>query len=173
MRKVVMAVAMTLSLAACAQGGYGNGGYGGGYGGGGGGPMITKQTGGAVLGGVGGAVAGSQFGKGKGQLAMTAVGTLLGAFLGSEIGSSLDRADQGYAARAGSNAFESARSGQSIAWNNPDSGHYGTVTPMRTFEQAPGQYCREYQQTVNVGGQQQSSYGTACRMPDGSWKVMN
>lgn len=171
MTKVLMVCALTLSLAACAQ--PGGGGYGGGYGSGGGGPMISKQTGGAVLGGVGGALAGSQFGKGKGQLAMTAVGTLLGAFLGSEVGSSLDRADNSYANQAGQQAFESARAGQSIAWNNPDSGHGGAVTPMRTYEQAPGQFCREYQQTVVVGGQEQRSFGTACRQPDGSWKVVN
>ncbi|MBC7951700.1 MAG: glycine zipper 2TM domain-containing protein [Rhodospirillaceae bacterium] len=167
MKKVLMACALTLSLAACAQPG------GGGYGGGGNGPMISKQTGGAVLGGVGGALAGSQFGGGKGKLAMTAVGTLLGAFLGSEVGSSLDRADHTYANQAGQQAFESARAGQSIAWNNPDSGHTGMVTPTRTYEQTPGQFCREYQQTVVVGGQEQRSFGTACRQPDGSWKVAN
>ncbi|HLO78980.1 MAG TPA: RT0821/Lpp0805 family surface protein, partial [Magnetospirillum sp.] len=58
-------------------------------------------------------------------------------------------------------------------WNNPDSGHYGTVTPTRTYEAAPGQYCREYQQTINVGGQEQRSFGTACRQSDGSWRVQN
>ncbi len=160
MKKVLIAAALAAALAGCAQ--PGSGGYG-----------ISKQTGGAVLGGVGGAVAGSQFGKGKGQLAMTAVGTLLGAFLGSEVGASLDRADQTYAHQAGQRAFESAPTGQPIAWNNPDSGHYGSVTPTRTYEAAPGQYCREYQQTVTVGGEHQSSYGTACRQPDGSWKVAN
>ena len=161
MKKVLLACALTLSLAACAQQG-GGGGFG-----------MNKQTGGAVLGGVGGAVAGSQFGKGKGQLAATAVGTLLGAFIGSEVGASLDRADQTYANQAGNRAFERAPSGQSVAWNNPDSGNSGTITPTRTYEAAPGQYCREYQQTIMVGGQQQQSYGTACRQPDGAWKVQN
>jgi surface antigen len=166
MRKVMMACALTLSLAACAQ-------QGGGYGGGDGGFGLNKQTGGTVLGGVGGALAGSQFGKGTGQIAMTAVGTLLGAFVGSEFGRSLDRADQTYANQAGAQAFENAHTGQAIAWNNPDSGHSGTVTPVRTYEQAPGQYCREYQQTITVGGQQQQSFGTACRQADGTWKVVN
>lgn len=134
--------------------------------------MGTKQTGGAILGGVGGAVAGSQFGKGKGQLAATAIGTLLGAFVGSEVGKSLDRADQQYAHQASQRAFESMPAGQTVAWNNPDSGHSGTITPVRTYEQAPGQYCREYQTTVNIGGQNEQAYGTACRQPDGSWKVV-
>lgn len=159
MKKVLTAAVVAVSLAACAQQG-GEGGFG-----------MNKQTGGAVLGGVGGAVAGAQFGKGTGQIAATALGTLLGAFVGSEVGSSLDRADATYAHQAGQQAFETAPSGQAIVWNNPDSGHSGTVMPTRTYEAAPGQYCREYQQTVTVGGQKQQSYGTACRQPDGSWQV--
>lgn len=132
----------------------------------------TKQTGGAILGGVGGAVAGAQFGKGTGNLAMTAIGTLLGAYVGSEVGKSLDRADQQYAHQAGQRAFESAPAGQAVAWNNPDSGHSGTVTPTRTYEASPGQYCREYQTSVSIDGRTEQAYGTACRQPDGSWKVV-
>lgn len=131
-----------------------------------------KQTGGAILGGIGGAVAGAQFGKGTGQIAATALGTLLGAYVGSEVGKSLDKADQQYAHQAGQRAFETAPSGQPVAWNNPDSGHSGTVTPTRTYEASPGQYCREYQTTVSIDGRSEQAYGTACRQPDGSWKVV-
>lgn len=35
-----------------------------------------------------------------------------------------------------------------------------------------GRYCREYQSTVVVNGMQQPSYGTACRMPDGTWRIV-
>lgn len=35
-----------------------------------------------------------------------------------------------------------------------------------------GRYCREYQSTVVVNGMQQASYGTACRMPDGTWRIV-
>lgn len=39
--------------------------------------------------------------------------------------------------------------------------------------QAPaGQECREYRSTVNVGGVRQPIYGTACRQPDGSWRIV-
>ncbi len=34
-------------------------------------------------------------------------------------------------------------------------------------------YCREYQRSVNVGGHMEQSYGTACRQPDGAWKVVS
>lgn len=36
-----------------------------------------------------------------------------------------------------------------------------------------GQLCREYQTTVMIGGLAQPGYGTACRQPDGSWRVTN
>ena len=35
-----------------------------------------------------------------------------------------------------------------------------------------GTYCREYQQTVTIDGKQERSYGTACRQPDGTWKIV-
>lgn len=132
-----------------------------------------KQTVGTILGGVGGAVAGAQFGSGSGRLAMTAVGTLLGAYLGSEVGTSLDRADQLEAQQAETLAH-SAPIGDTIRWNNPDSGHYGTVTPVRDgTDTASGQYCREYQTTVTVGGKTEDAFGTACQQPDGSWKIVS
>jgi len=60
-----------------------------------------------------------------------------------------------------------------VPWTNPDNGHAGTVTPTRTYQTAGGTYCREYQQTVTIGGKDERSYGTACRQPDGSWKIAN
>jgi len=134
--------------------------------------MGSKQTGGAILGGIGGAVAGAQFGKGKGQLAATALGTLIGAMVGSEVGKSLDRADRQYMGQAEQRAY-SAPVGQSIQWNNPESGNYGSITPVRDGrDSATGSYCREYQQTVVVGGRSEQAYGTACQQPDGSWKIV-
>lgn len=132
-----------------------------------------KQTGGAILGGIGGAVVGSQFGSGTGQLAAVAAGTLLGAFLGSEVGKSLDRADRLAMEQTTQNTLENKPVGTTSTWSNPDSGHSGTVTPVKTFETTSGQYCREYSQTVNIGGKVEEAYGTACRQPDGTWKVVN
>jgi surface antigen len=41
------------------------------------------------------------------------------------------------------------------------------------YQAANGTYCREYQQEITVGGKEQQSYGTACRQPDGTWKILN
>lgn len=131
-----------------------------------------KQTVGGVVGGAGGAVAGAQFGKGRGQIAATALGTLLGAYLGSEVGKSLDSADREAAYRAEQRAYTSPM-GQTITWNNPQSGNSGSYTPVRDGNDQSGNYCREYQSKVTVQGKTQNAYGTACRQPDGDWKIVN
>ena len=132
-----------------------------------------KQTGGTLLGGGLGALAGSQIGKGNGQLVAVAAGTLLGAFVGSNIGESLDKADQMYADKAAQNTFEKAKTGQATTWQNPDNGHSGTIVAQKAYQTQAGQYCREFTQTIQIGGQTQKGYGTACRQPDGSWQIVN
>ncbi len=122
---------------------------------------------GAVIGGV----LGSKVGKGSGQLWATGAGVLLGAVLGSEIGRSLDKADMAYAQQANVKA-QSAPIGEPITWNNPESGNHGQVVATRDGYTDSGRYCREYQQTITVGGKQQEGYGTACQQPDGSWEVV-
>lgn len=151
-----LAVVAALGLGACQNADYGQ-----------------KQVGGAILGGVGGALAGSTFGQGKGKVAAVAVGTLLGALLGSEIGKSLDRADQAALDRTTQGALEVNPTGSQSTWRNPDSGHYGTVTPTRTYQAPSGSYCREFTQTVTIGGRTEEAYGTACRQPDGTWQIQN
>jgi len=132
----------------------------------------SKQTGGAVLGGIGGALLGSVFGKGSGQLAAVAVGTLVGAMIGSEVGKSLDKADRAAIDSAEKQAT-TAPLGETITWNNPDSGNSGTVTAVRDGENTQGRYCREFRQTIEVDGQLEEGYGTACRQDDGSWQIMS
>lgn len=131
-----------------------------------------KQTGGTLVGAGLGALLGSQIGSGRGQLAAVAVGALAGAMMGGEIGKSLDKADRAAMQRSTNDALERAPSGQSVAWNNPDSGNYGTVVPKPAYRAPTGEYCREYQQTVTVGGKSEEAYGKACRQPDGSWKII-
>lgn len=132
----------------------------------------TKQGVGGIGGAVLGGLAGSQIGSGSGQLWATGAGVLLGGLLGSEIGSSLDNADKAYAQQANTRAL-SAPVGENISWNNPQSGNYGSITPTRDGYSSGGRYCREYQQTIVVGGKSQNGYGTACQQPDGSWEVVS
>lgn len=129
--------------------------------------MIGGATG-AILGGI----VGSKVGKGSGQLVGVGVGTLLGALAGSSIGASLDKADLMYANRATQKAY-TAPVGETISWNNPDTGNSGTVTPVKEGTSTSGRYCREYSQTINVGGRSEKAFGTACKNPDGTWQIVN
>lgn len=127
-----------------------------------------------AIGGLGGATVGGLLAAtAGGDAAGIAAGTILGGLIGGAIGSGLDAQDRQYAQQAAHNAFEYVPSGASVPWHNPDSGHSGQYLPTRTYQTAEGRYCREYQQTVIIHGRQQSSYGTACRQPDGSWQIVN
>ena len=132
-----------------------------------------KQTGGTLVGAGTGALIGSQIGKGDTRLAAVAIGTLLGGIVGSEVGKSLDRADRLEMANTTNHTLETYPTGSQAEWRNPDSGNYGTVTPTRTYQREDGTYCREFQQTVYVGGQMEEAYGTACRQSDGTWRIVS
>ena len=126
-----------------------------------------------AIGGLGGATVGGLIAAAAGGGgAAIAAGVIGGALIGGVVGNYLDDRDKKMAADSAHRALESAPSGQTVAWNNPDSGHSGTVTPVRTY-QSQGTYCREYQQTVTIDGKQERSYGTACRQPDGSWRIQS
>lgn len=118
----------------------------------------------SIIGGVVGGLIGNQFGKGDGRTAATIGGVLIGSIYGNSLSS--------YDQRCANQAFEYARPGTQVGWKNPDADSAYTILPTRDF-QKEGMYCREYQSKVNVGGSTQESFGTACRQPDGSWKIMN
>ena len=132
-----------------------------------------NETGGTLLGAGTGALLGAQIGHGHGRLLGVALGTLAGAMIGQDIGRSLDRADQLNMEHTAQTALESNATRQTSTWVDPDNGNSGSFTPVKTYHAADGQYCREYHQNVTVGGQQQQAYGTACRQPDGSWRIVN
>ncbi len=153
-KMLVVAVLIVFTTAACENGRYG-----------------TKQTIGTLGGAAAGGLLGAQFGSGTGQLAATAAGALLGALIGSEIGRTMDDVDRMRAEQAYGQA-QAAQIGETIAWDNPDTGNYGSITPTKEGTRAStGEYCRGFQQTVVIGGQQEDAYGIACRQPDGSWEI--
>ena len=148
MRKFVAAAGVALALSAC-----------------------SKQDVGALAGAGIGGLAGAQFGKGEGQLVATGIGVLLGALAGGAVGAELDAADRVIADAAFTGSLETAPTGTTTEWSNPDSGASGTYTPIATTQTASGQYCREFQQTITIGGQTENAHGRACRQPDGTWRV--
>ena len=126
----------------------------------------------ATIGGLGGAAAGGLIAAGAGgNPAAIAAGSLLGLLVGGAIGDYMDAQDRRYAYESTHYALESLPSGQTAQWRNPDNGHYGTVTPNRTYTQYGNQYCREFTQTAVIDGRRERVHGTACREPDGSWRI--
>jgi hypothetical protein len=61
--------------------------------------------------------------------------------------------------------------GETITWNQGNAS--GSVVATRDGTSSLGRYCREFQQTVTIGGRTESAYGTACRQADGTWEVVS
>lgn len=131
--------------------------------------LLDGPTVGGLLGAAAGGFTGAQFGKGQGKLAATALGTLVGFVIGQEVGRSFERVEEICFSRT----FEHVPDRETIVWQDPQHGAQYQVTPVRTAEAANDMYCREYQAKATVGGKVSETYGTACRQPDGSWKLMN
>jgi surface antigen len=125
---------------------------------------IIGSLGGAAIGGL----LGSQFGSGGGKGALTAIGVVGGALAGGYVGRSMAPPDQACVR----NSLEQVPTGQTAAWRNPDTGAQYQVTPTRTYESARGQVCRDFVSTALIDGREQRVEGTACRQPDGSWKII-
>ena len=127
----------------------------------------SRETQGAVAGGVIGGVLGASIGDGDGRVIATAAGTLLGSLFGAHVGRQLDELDR---YRAGQ-TLETARTGTSQRWVNPDSGVKYGVTPTRTYDSGHGTPCREFTMDAEIGGKTEQVYGSACRQADGTWKM--
>ncbi len=150
-RTAIAAVAVAIALAGC------------------GGIPIAKEDQGLVLGGVLGGVLGSQVGGGSGRIVGAVAGTLLGGYLGREVGRYMDRQDRASHEHALTNTVVY---GGRNDWANPRTRNRGYVEEVGSYQAAFG-YCREYRQRVWIGDRMVEGYGTACRQPDGSWRIMN
>lgn len=127
----------------------------------------------AIIGGAGGAVAGGLIASAlDANTAGVLGGMILGGLIGGAIGNRMDATDRREANKAARQALESAPVGTTTSWHNPDSGNSGTIMPTRTYQAQNGEYCREYRQTVTISDETQEAYGTACRQPDGKWRIV-
>ena len=138
--------------------------------------MSQNETTGTLLGGATGALLGSQFGKGDGRTAATAIGAIIGASVGREVGESMDETSRRKAVQATRHALDTAEIGTGITWENPantGAPARGSTVITRQGTDLQGRTCREFQQTVTIGGSEAQSYGTACRDGNGDWKVVS
>jgi len=129
----------------------------------------NREAVGALLGGVVGAAAGSTVGKGDERVMATIGGAIIGVLAGSAIGRGMDRAD-GYCV---AQTLAHVDDGDTVIWRNPETSSEYHVTPMRSYSNPGGQYCREYTAAATIGGRHQTIFGTACLRPDGTWQLIS
>ena len=103
---------------------------------------------------------------------LDSVGTRIDNSLGVAPAARYDRLgddDVAFAAQAMQTALETRKDGQTLAWNNPESGNGGSITPMRTYLTDAGVYCREYREVVEIQGDIGEATNTGCRTGERSW----
>lgn len=130
---------------------------------------------GGALGAVAGGLLGTQVGSGRGRTAAIIAGSILGGAVGAGIGNRLTQQDQQYSQQTTAQALNNNAPGQPAQWSNPQSGNYGYVEPTSPYYATSyGQDCRNYKQTIYVEGDQyETATGTACRQPDGTWRIVS
>lgn len=127
-----------------------------------------NQDVGTLFGAATGAVVGGALG--NGSLGAVAAGAVVGGFLGNALGSELDAADQRRAVDAQYRALEYGRTGAPVEWRG-GRGRYGDVvagSPYRVNDYN----CRDYTHTIYIDGRPEVARGTACKQPDGTWRVV-
>lgn len=130
---------------------------------------MSNQSMGTLGGAAIGGLVGSRFGGGGGQVLATGLGAVAGAVIGNAVGKSMDNADK---ARM-NQTLESNPAGQPAYWTNSNTGTTYTVTPTQNITVDGNPYCREYRSKAVIAGKTQQMYGTACRQPDGTWKMVS
>ncbi|MCK5444794.1 MAG: hypothetical protein KAI73_04175 [Rhodospirillaceae bacterium] len=68
-------------------------------------------------------------------------------------------------------ALEVNLSGTPLEWDSPSSANTVQFTPVRTYQDKTGRYCREYRQEVVQDGENVATFGLACRNEEGRWKT--
>lgn len=154
MAKVVLFAFCLQLLAACADDG-----------------TIRKRDVGMVAGGAAGGVAGMAIGGNDptARVLGTIAGVIVGAAVGGYLGSLWDDYDRKQAAYT----LENQPDNKPAAWRNPNTNSQSTMTPVRTYYESEGTPCREFTQTIYIDGKQETGRGTACRQPDGTWRITN
>jgi surface antigen len=95
-----------------------------------------------------------------------------GAPIPGELARGFDEKDRSLFTDAQVEALERGAAGAAKEWQNPVSGHGGTITPGPTY--SVNQYsCRDYSQRIVMGEKSEVVRATACRQPDGSWRPIS
>lgn len=128
-------------------------------------PNSNQQTG-TVVGAVAGGLVGSAIGAGTGQLVAVGAGAVAGALIGGSIGQSMDNTDRVYVTRAVSD-------GRRTHWVNKRTHREYTVVPVKRVRVSGYRHCQRFYTVSRIDGKRSRVYGTACRLPNGTWRAIN
>ena len=70
-------------------------------------------------------------------------------------------------------ALENSPNQQSTQWLNAATGLTGATIPLKTYRTSDGQFCRDYFTSVQLSGNSQQAIGSACRVPQGHWRIIS
>jgi len=79
--------------------------------------------------------------------------------------------DLAYARAAASAVLSSGKKDASQAWENPQTGARGTVTPVATAYTQDGQLCRDFLASYVSPDSQSWLQGEACKLNKGDWEI--
>lgn len=133
-----------------------------------------KTLSGGLIGGLGGAAGGAGIGAlaggGKGAAIGAGVGAFAGLLGGMIVGNQLDKQDC-YQAQLALQQIRYKSVGQEVSWTNPETGSYGSYTPLTSETSMPnGQLCRKVRQDTTLKDHQATSQvELTCRDANGNY----
>lgn len=68
-------------------------------------------------------------------------------------------------------ALDTALNNMAVSWAEPSLGLSGSVTPVETFVDPDGLFCRRFHEEITQGGVTRLGVGIACRVGDGTWRM--
>jgi surface antigen len=146
--------------------------------------IMTAALGAVLLGGCGGGseivtgaippgantgrVIGSPVATGAGE---PTVGPVEGGLTGADVGRSLSEADRAIALKAEYEALEYGRAGLPTEWRGSSGAVTGRIS-VGAGTRVNSLDCRAYTHNISIGGRMRVVSGTACRRPDGVWRIL-
>lgn len=105
---------------------------------------------------------------GDGESAPALSGRLVGILMNRSVGRYMDGRDRGCAGQV----LEYVPDDHAVSWRNPATDTTYTVTPLQSYTNRNGDYCRAFSTEATIDGVVQEASGSACRQNDGAWLVM-
>jgi len=121
-------------------------------------------AGGAAFGGIIAALANA-------NPAWIAASVIMGGVAGGALGDYLGKGDSETHVQTNLNAINTLGVGQTATWQDNKSGNSGSTRVDRVYTAANGRSCKAFTETLRTAQKTVTQQGTACKQPDGSWKV--